>query len=196
MRKKLIFAILILSATLAGAQEKMTDQLRKAIVEEEANQNLDKAIQAYQSILAQFDQERQTAATALFHLADCYRKQGKTAQAISAYKRMVQEFPDQAKLADASRNYLSKTYGLNQGQISPAETKQVAEARRRYRVLLEQEIELVQVQLAQMEKQFEVGLLSRGAPEVMAAREKLLELQRTLAAFDAGALPIPQISIK
>src|SRR5688572_20933552 len=109
MKTRLVFGILMLSAGLAGAQDKMVEKLRKAIIEEEANQNLNKAIEAYQAILTEFDRERQTAATALFHLAECYRKQGKKEQAIAAYKRVVQEFSDQKRLAETSRNHLSKT---------------------------------------------------------------------------------------
>ena len=114
MKTRLFFGILMLSAGLAAAQDKLGEKLRKAIVEEEANQNLNKAIEAYQAILTEFDRERQTAATALFHLAECYRKQGKREQAIAAYKRVVQEFSDQNRLAGTSRNHLSKTYGLSQ----------------------------------------------------------------------------------
>jgi hypothetical protein len=75
MKKTLALLLFICMAGMAVAQDKMADQLRKAIVEEEANQNLDKAIAAYNDILKQYDDHRITAATALFHLADCYRKQ-------------------------------------------------------------------------------------------------------------------------
>ena len=151
MKTTLALAILMLSASLAGAQDKMAEQLRKGIVEEEANQNLDKAIQTYQSILAQFDQGRPTAATALFHLAECYRKQGKKDEAIAAYKRVLQEFPDQNKLAAASRDHLSKTYSISQSQspiLSPTvvEQRKSAEARLWYRALLLEEIALLEQQ--------------------------------------------------
>ena len=36
--------LLALAAVSAGAQDQMVDQLRKAVVEEEVNQNLDKVI--------------------------------------------------------------------------------------------------------------------------------------------------------
>lgn len=198
MNTKLALTILMLAASLAGAQEKMTDRLRQAIVEEEANQNLDKAIQAYQGILAQFDQERQTAAAALFHLAGCYRKQGKNDQAIAAYKRVVRDFPDQSKLADSSRTYLTKTFGLSEGQAATPGTAELAEARQRYdarqryKAALLQEIQLVEEQIEMMQRKVEVGTISASGPEITGTRLQLLELQRTLAAFDAGALPIPK----
>lgn len=155
MKATITLAILMLSASLAAAQDRIAEQLKKAIVEEESNQNLDKAIQAYQSILAQFDEERQTAATALFHLADCYRKQGKKDQAIAAYKRVVQEFSDQTRLADASRNYLSKTYGVSQNTNAGADEgpskQQIADARHLYRSYLQQQIRLIEVQIQGLE---------------------------------------------
>lgn len=115
MKPKLTLLIVVLTAGLAGAQDRLADQLRKAIVEEESYQNLDKAIQAYQNIVAQFDEERRTAAAALFHLAECYRKQGKSGMAAPVYQRVVREFPDQTKLADASRNYLPKEHPRRPG---------------------------------------------------------------------------------
>ena len=108
---KTTLAILLLSTSLAGAQDKTGDRLRKGILEEEANHNLEKAIEAYQSIVKQFDEERNTAATALFRLAECYRKQGQTDQAASAYQRVIREFSDQSKLAELSRAQLPKTPG-------------------------------------------------------------------------------------
>ncbi len=192
MKARLALAILMMSASLAAAQEKMTDQLRKAIVEEEGNQNLDKAIQAYQSILAQYDEERQTAATALFHLADCYRKLGKKDQAIAAYRRVVKEFQDQTKLANTSRTYLTKTYGLSEAPAAVPANKPDSDARRRYREILLAEIALMTGQIESLQKRVEIGGISPGGPEMTGAKLQLLELQRTLAAFDAGALPIPK----
>lgn len=208
MRTTVAFAFLLLSAGLAGAQDKMAEQLRKGIVEEEADQNLDKAIQTYLSILTQFDQGRPTAATALFHLAECYRKQGKKDEAIAAYQRVVREFPDQSKLAAASRGHLSKTYGISQAQptnLSPTtvEQRQYVEqqrrsddARRAYRALLLEEIQLLEKQLDSYEKRVEIGTLSPTGPEMIGLKREILELKRTLVAVDAGAMPVPATSIK
>jgi len=196
MKTTLALAILMLPASLAGAQDKMAEQLRKGIVEEEANQNLDKAIQLYQPILAQFDEERKTAATTLFHLAGCYRKQGKTDQAIAAYKRVVQEFPDQNKLADASRTHLSKTFGISQTQVAAPAKPEIAEARRRYRALLEDEIRMTTDQILQMEKRVVIGTISPNDREMVALKREVLELKRALAAFDAGVIQLPPTSIR
>ena len=198
MKTTLVLAFLMLSTGLAGAQDKMAEQLRQGIVEEEANQNLDKAIQMYQAILAQYDQGRPTAATALFHLAECYRKQGKKDQAIAAYKRLVQEFPDQNKLASASRGHLSKTYGVSQTQptsLSPTivqDQRKYIDARVRYRALLLEEIQLLEQQLDSYKEKVHIGILSPVGPEMTALKRDILDLKRTLAAFDAGAMPVPE----
>jgi tetratricopeptide (TPR) repeat protein len=196
MKTKLALAILLLPATWAGAQDKLADLLRKGVVEEEASQNLEKAIQAYQSVLAQFEQGRPPAATALFRLAECYRKQGRKDQAIAAYRRVLQEFPDQNKLADASRGHLSKTYGLSQDKaaiLSPTaiDQRQALDARQRYRVLLLDEIRLLEEQMEGYQKRVDIGTISPMGPEMVGLKRDILELKRTVAAFDAGILQIP-----
>jgi len=190
MRGKLVIAVFTLAAGLAAAQEKPAEQLRKAIVEEEANQNLDKAVQMYQSILSQFDELRKTAATAQFHLAGCYRKQGKNELAIAAYKRIVQEFSDRIELAGASRKYLTDTFGISQDPIAARESaereRQVNAARAQYRRLLLDEIVLVGNQIKDMQKKIEIGLVSATYSEMIALKREILDLERALAAFDAG----------
>jgi len=107
MRTALLVAMLVAAAAPALAQERLADQLRKGIIEEEASQNLDKAIQAYQAIVARYDEDRKVAGTALFRLAECYRKAGKREQAITTYQRVVREFADQAAIVETSHQQLA-----------------------------------------------------------------------------------------
>jgi cytohesin len=81
--------------------------LRQGLFEEEANRNLDAAISNYQSLAAQFDKDRQVAATAIFRLGECYRKLGQTNDAVVQYQRILREFPDQKTLATLSRQNLA-----------------------------------------------------------------------------------------
>jgi len=111
MRTVLTVAMLVGAAALAGAQERMADQLKKGIVQEEANQNAEKAIQSYKAIVAQYDEDRKVAATALYRLAECYRKAGMRIEAQAAYQRVVREFADQSALTDSSRRQLMDTFG-------------------------------------------------------------------------------------
>ncbi len=107
MRTAVIVAILAAAAAPVAGQERLADQLRKGVVQEEVSQNLDKAIQEYQAIVARYDEDRQAAGTALYRLAECYRKAGKREQAIAAYQRVAREFADQRAIAEPSRQQLA-----------------------------------------------------------------------------------------
>ncbi len=107
--------LLIQAALWAGlacpamAQQNLTNNLRNGLYEEEANHNLPVAIQNYQALITRFDEERKLAATAVFRLAECYRKLGQTNEANAQYQRVAREFFDQTNLAELSRVYLGLT---------------------------------------------------------------------------------------
>lgn len=99
-------AVLAGAGLAMGGTNEVSALLQKGLFEEEANRNLDAAIQAYQAVVTQTDKDRQFAATAVFRLGECYRKQGKTNEANEEYRRIVREFPDQVELAKLSREYV------------------------------------------------------------------------------------------
>lgn len=99
-----------------GATNDLSGLLQKGLFEEEANRNLEAAVQAYQSLVTAFDRDRKLAATAVFRLGECYRKLGKTNEAVLQYERIVREFADEATLATLSRQNLA---GMG---IAPAKT--------------------------------------------------------------------------
>jgi ankyrin repeat protein len=101
---------LALTATARAATNDLTGLLQQGLFEEEANRNLDAAISDYQSLASDFDKDRQLAATAIFRLGECYRKLGKTNEAVVQYQRIVKEFSDQPTLVNLSRQNLA---GLN-----------------------------------------------------------------------------------
>jgi tetratricopeptide (TPR) repeat protein len=191
MKKLIALLFFTCLAGMAVAQDEMADQLRKAIVEEEANQNVDKAIAAYNAIIEQYDKQRVTAATALFHLADCYRKQDKKDPAIEAYQRIVREFPEQTKLASASRNYLASVYNILPRQDIEAEREEedrrlveaikqaeIEVANKKLNIILQQ-IDIKALQIQGTEKRVEAGVVS---PEKLyILRTELLSLQDQLA---------------
>src|SRR5947209_4311186 len=55
----------------ARANTNLSAALQQALFEEEANHNLNGAIQSYQSLITQFEQDRKLAATAIFRLGEC-----------------------------------------------------------------------------------------------------------------------------
>jgi tetratricopeptide (TPR) repeat protein len=198
----LAFAILTMT-TVAAAQDRMADSLRKGVVEEESKHNLNAAIQNYQAALSQFDEARQTAATALFRIAECYRKLGKDDQAIAAYRRVAQEFADQSKLAEQSRSILTNSYHTSSGNASAgnastgpssadiAQARRAQEAREAYRNSLFEQLSMIEKELTREQQMRANGVLPQQV--VDETTKALLAAQRELYAFDAG---IPQSTTK
>ena len=81
-------------------------QLREGLFEEEVNRDLAKAMQHYRSLIEGFDAQRQFAATAIYRLGECYRKQGQTNEAVSHYQRVVREFSDQSNIVASASVHL------------------------------------------------------------------------------------------
>jgi ankyrin repeat protein len=108
----------VFTAMARGATNDLTGLLQKGLFEEEANRDLSAAIANYQSLASDFDQDRQLAATAIFRLGECYRKLGKTNEAVIEYQRIIKEFSDQQTLATLSRQNLA---GLNAASNSAAD---------------------------------------------------------------------------
>jgi len=199
MKIAVIFAILMVSATAGMAQDRMTESLRKGVVEEESKHNLDAAIQNYKAAISQFDEARQVAATALFRVAECDRKLGRSYDAIAAYKRVAQEFADQRKLADDSRAILASTYhnvsaaGITatpeQTKLTRQEQQKNEQARKVYQHTLEEEVKIALSQLNVAQERFKGGVA--GMPEVTRARMDLVRAQEKLDSFNAGLTQIP-----
>jgi tetratricopeptide (TPR) repeat protein len=167
--------VLMFLAVLAPAQDRLADALRKGIVEEESNHNLPAAIQAYESLLKQADADRPTIATALFRIGECYRKLGKSEQATAAYKRVAEQYPDQARLAEQSRRHLP--------DAKKSAAAELSEAQRRYRALLEEEIKMAEDHAKRIRDSGETPETREAAD---AAQREALKLRRELAAFDAN----------
>src|SRR6266850_4817966 len=99
-------AVLLAILSANAATNDLTGIMQKALFEEEGNHNLPAAIEAYQNIISRFDEARATTATAIFRLGECYRKQGKTNEAVAQYQRVIREFRDQSTLATLSEQNL------------------------------------------------------------------------------------------
>jgi ankyrin repeat protein len=103
----LLAALVLLAPAARAATNDLTSAIQRGLFEEEANQNLGAAIQAYQSVASQFDKDRKLAATAIFRLGECYRKQGNTNDAATQYQRILRDFSDQPTLVTLSRQNLA-----------------------------------------------------------------------------------------
>lgn len=109
MKIKLLLTGLLIGTTtsLNAATNDLSGLLQKGLFEEEANRNLDAASAAYETLVKQFDKDRQVGATAVFRLGEVYRKQGKTNEAVAQYERIVRDFAEQTTLVTLSRQNLA-----------------------------------------------------------------------------------------
>ena len=177
-------ALCLLASPARAATNDLTSALQRGLFEEEANQNLGAAIQAYQTVASQFDKDRKLAATAIFRLGECYRKQGNTNDAATHYDRILRDFSDQPTLVTLSRQNLA---ALDTTPATPAAPVLSDAARQEQKRLLEEEIKLAEKQLDAQRRQLQLHNVSQVA--VWAVERDLLHLKRQVAAIDAG-LPI------
>jgi tetratricopeptide (TPR) repeat protein len=201
MRFRMVIAVLLACAAAGFAQEHMADTLRSGIVAEDSKQDTRAAIQQYNAVLREYAEARETAATALFRVAECYRKQGDRQRAIVAYQRVIREFGDQSKLVARSRNTLATYQGAADESGRPEkvsdrakfeqlmagqerEIAKAAQARELYRESIGNEIKIAQEQLATAQERYRAG--AGPVMEVDEYKAKVAKLQSDLAAFDAG----------
>lgn len=114
MKTRYIIFVLLVGGALcqaqpapAGATQVAESQaLVQGLIAEEGEGNLESAIQSYQKVIERFDQQRPSAANALFRVAEAYRKLGRIEEAKALYSRVVREFADQSELARLSSQFL------------------------------------------------------------------------------------------
>jgi ankyrin repeat protein len=179
MKTKLYLIGFIVLGTIcaqAATTNDLATTLRNGLFEEQVNHNLDAAIATYQTLVTQFDKDRQLAATAAFRLGECYRTLGKTNEAAAQYERVLRDFPDQTTLATLSRQNLA---GLGQTLATSSAVSQ--SARQEQKRLLEDEIKLAEQQQETLKKQIEVGLVP--PDDLLAKQREILALRQRLAAL-------------
>ena len=73
MKTKSVYVVVAILLNVAqaasAASNDLSAALQKGLFEEEANHNFAEAIQAYQSVVSKFDEDRKLAGTAVFRLA-------------------------------------------------------------------------------------------------------------------------------
>ena len=186
MKTKLCVLIFLLAAALAQAQTNtLTALLQSGLFEEQANRNLDAAIANYSLLAAQFDKDRQLAATAVFRLGECYRAQGKTNEAAAQYQRILHDFADQKTLVTLSQQNLAGMGTQTESPTSPARQQQ--------KELLTKQIALAGQDLVETQKLVQVGKAT--AAESRTAEREVLRLRQQLAALDANRTEILDLSV-
>ena len=178
--RMIILGLLMFCLARTPAADSLNESLRKGLLEEEANRNLGAAIEAYQSVLDQFEEQRKIAATAAFRLGESYRKQGKTNEALAQFERVIRDFNDQGALTTLSRKYLAEA-----GRSMAASDQRIAGPSGSPTILdqaqadlVRQEIALVEQQITEAETRRENGRAT--AQEVAQLRRELIPLRRKL----------------
>ena len=180
----LITVLLLTMTGLAFAAESATETFQKGLFEEEGNHDLAAAIQAYQTVISQFDEQRKTAANAIFRLGECYRKQGKTNEANAEYERVLREFSEQVPLAKLSREHLSAQPGesVNETALSAIQLEEVREIEW-LKILVKDSPDLVNAVLSPAQGGSGMAPLSK------AVRSGQLEVAKFLLAHNAEVNP-------
>jgi len=174
MKTLLAFAFISI-APHCFAQEQLGDMLRKAVVEEDVNHNLDAAIKQYRAIMDHYTDERATFANALFRLAECYRKLGRSAEADAAFSRLIAQFPEQTALVERSRQ-LRNTQPTGKSPANDAEMR-----------LLREKYDLAVQQLQEVQRSLELGMV--GTSEMTKAESAMIRAQ--LAMIDRQSVIAP-----
>src|SRR5262245_13593871 len=145
----MVLAILVLGRGTRAA-EGLTQALQHGLYEEEANQNLDAAIRAYQSVITQSEEQRKVVATALFRLGECYRKLGKTNEASAQYQRVIRDCSEQEQLVKLSREQVGgrAAASTGQGNLGFFEAGQEANELARVKAMIKDSPDLVNSRVA------------------------------------------------
>lgn len=100
------FSLLILFTHLS-AQQTAGELFQEALYMEEAEGDLEKAIELYLKILEQFPEEREVAVKAQLHIGLCYEKLG-LGEAQEAFERVINNFPEQEDEVKIARQKLAR----------------------------------------------------------------------------------------
>lgn len=168
------------AATQTAARHSLEDKFRLALIEEETSQHLDSVIQAYKEVIAGLDDQRKMSVTAIFHLGECYRKQGKTNEALAQYERILRDFSEQKQVLDFARRRLAEMApGKSGKEIAQMPGQPVPKIFDPEQVkMIREEIKLVETQLLTIQKKIENGMAP--TDELYKPQRDLFTLKRLL----------------
>jgi hypothetical protein len=166
-------------------------EVARAHLAGELNQDSQASASRYAAIVANFDAQRQAAATAVYGLGEAYRKMGRNVEARVQYARILREFVDFPELARQSQRQLSTTSSPadpdSAGGISSGggRSENVGEVR----ALLREELGLLERELARIQERIKAGFESTAAG--LPIQRDILRLKQQLARLprDGGEAP-------
>ncbi len=107
MTARILFLCFLAISPMSAADPTPADLLRQGLFEEEANRDFDKAAENYRAVIAAHDRQRALAATATYRLGEIARKKNDNEAAASAFRTVIERFPEQQDLARLSRENLA-----------------------------------------------------------------------------------------
>jgi len=115
-----IVILMLCLATGAGAAKVAADIFREAQLQENTVRDLDAAAQFYTDFLKQSGTDRSLQAQAYLHLGLCQAKMGKTEQAKTAWKKIVQDFSDQTGSYSEALSQLQQLQIAERSEVRPS----------------------------------------------------------------------------
>jgi len=98
--------------SLAEAATPVQDELENGIYLQETVGDLDKAIGAYEKVIAESDDAMAVAAEAQFRIGDCYARLGKDDKATAAWEAVASKYPEQTKWVKLAKSKLNSELKL------------------------------------------------------------------------------------
>jgi hypothetical protein len=159
----------------------------------ELNHDPQASASRYAAIVANFDAQRQAAATAVYGLGEAYRKMGRNVEARVQYARILREFVDFPELTRQSQRQLSTTSSPadpdSAGGISDGGRSENVQEER---ALLREELELLERELVRTQDRIKAGV--EPTSSALQLQRDILRLKQQLARLPrvgGGAPPTP-----
>jgi hypothetical protein len=158
----------------------------RATLAAELNQDPQASASRYAAIVANFDAQRRSAATAVYGLGEAYRKMGRNAEARIQYARILREFVDFPELARQSQRQLSTTSpSAPDPEFVGAMGGGNADAAEEERALAQQELALLERQLTLTQDRIQAGLMPQS--EALSLQRDILRLKQQLVRLSRGS---------
>ena len=106
LRCGLIAVALTLIMTAPARSQTGQDLLQQALVLEQAEGDLQEAIQLYERITDEFSSDRELVARALVQMGGCYEKLG-AEEARNAYEKVIKNYPSEVEVVNLAKERLS-----------------------------------------------------------------------------------------
>jgi len=112
MIKTAILAVLIGAGAAYSSDSSTADLLEKGIYTEETVGDLESAIEIYARVVGHVEGERPHAAKALYRMALCYQKIGDASQAEATFRKLVNQYADQADFVALAQAHLPDSVSI------------------------------------------------------------------------------------